>query len=204
MQDGRESDWERVKQSSPSPRFHTQWNSPAYATYVQTWTHKVLTHPLPNGIHRHFSQKQITGFVQRRKLTPHSGHLFHTIINAPPTLPHLFTDLRCSPTTKKKPCWWLFFASSGPKRSEESFGFLQVHLLPAGQTSVLLSAHLQGFLQEQPCTPSAKSSPGPVVRLSKQPKTPPRLHREDQKTSENTLMQVRMTSFITSHHPIRR
>lgn len=107
-------------------------------------------------------------------------------------------------TTTTKPSCWLFFASSAPKCSEESFGFLQVHLLPAGQPSVLLSAHLQGFLQEQPCTPSAKSSPGPVVRLSKQPKTPPRLHREDQETSENTLMQVRMTSFITSHHLIHR
>lgn len=45
--------------------------------------HKVLTHPLPKGVHQHFSQKQITGCVQQQTLTPHSGHLFHTFINAP-------------------------------------------------------------------------------------------------------------------------
>lgn len=34
-------------------------------------------------------------------------------------------------------------------RSEKSFGFLQVHLLPAGQAAVLLSVHVQAFLWEQ-------------------------------------------------------
>lgn len=35
------------------------------------------------------------------------------------------------------------------KSSEKSFGFLQLHLLPSRQSSVLLPAHLQGSLQEE-------------------------------------------------------
>lgn len=56
----------------------------------------------------------------------------------------------------------VFRSTLSSRHLEESFDFLQVHLLPAGQTPVLLSGHLQGFLWEQPCTPSAWSSHSPT------------------------------------------
>lgn len=81
MQDSRESDWGRVKQSPSSPTttpVFTQSGTVLRMLHMYKHEHKVLTHPLPKGVHR-----QITGGVQRRKLTPHSGHRFHTFINAP-------------------------------------------------------------------------------------------------------------------------
>lgn len=172
MQDGRESDWERVKQSSPSPRFHTQWNSPAYATYVQTWTHKVLTHPLPNGIHRHFSQKQITGFVQRQKLTPHSGHLFHTIINAPPDPP---SSLHRSPllaNNKKKTLLVAFL------RVLRSKTFRRVLWLSSGSP-----ASSWADLRTPLCSSPGLSAGAAVHTVSKKQ---PRPRRQVIKTAKNT------------------
>ena len=43
-------------------------------------------------------------------------------------------------------------------RLEKSFGFLHIHLLPAGQSPVLHPVHVQGFLSEQPHTISKKQS----------------------------------------------
>lgn len=68
-------------------------------------------------------------------------------------------------------------------------------------SSLLIS---RAFCRSSRAHHQRKAAPAPSLGYQNSQKTPPRLHRDDQETSENTLMQVRMTSFITLHHPIHR
>lgn len=93
MQDSRESDWERVKQSSlslPPPFFFIHSGTVLRMLHMYKHEHKVLTHPLTKGVHRHFSQKN-NRMCAATEADTSLWTLSHLHLR-PPTLSHLFTD----------------------------------------------------------------------------------------------------------------
>lgn len=145
----------------PPPPLTYSWqqNSPVYATYVQTLTEWDFQE---KSIHSEVHPPTLVSYLHKQ--TQKTGSVRHKKLEQPltpwPPLPHL----RLLPSSGPEPRLCPDVNRRGDKTTssqvsskqlEESFGLLQVHLLPAGQTPVLLSGHLQGFLWEQPCTPSA-------------------------------------------------